>query len=59
MAVVLIGMSIGWLVGISSTSLSSIILPVLLTLMTSALAAVQLMSQPAAGSSTAISIYVI
>lgn len=59
MAVVLIGMSIGWLVGLSSGALSSIILPALLTLMTSALAAVQLMSKPAVDPPPAISVYVI
>lgn len=46
--VVLIGMSIGWLSGMSSSSLFSFVLPVLLTMIASAFAALRLVSKPAA-----------
>jgi hypothetical protein len=55
--VVLIGMSIGWLSGLSSSSLFSSALPVLLTLIASGLAAFRLLSQSAADPPPAISIH--
>jgi hypothetical protein len=58
-AVALIGMSIGWLVGLSSSSLLSVMIPLLLTLITSALAMVRIMSKPAADAPPAASVYVI
>lgn len=58
-AIVLIGMSIGWLSGLSSGSLFSVAMPVLLTLIASALAAARLMGKPPADALQAISIYAI
>lgn len=63
--IVLIGMSIGWLSGLSSSSLFSFVLPVLLTMIASALAALRLISKPAAPTAPAapaapaISIYTV
>lgn len=62
--VVAIGASLGWLSGLSSSSLLSVSMPVLLTLIASALAAVRLMRKPAADpppapAPAAISIYTI
>lgn len=54
--IVLIGMSIGWLSGLSSSSLFSFVLPVLLTMIASALAAFRMSSKPAADAAPAISI---
>src|SRR5262249_25581052 len=58
-AIVLIGMSIGWLSCLSSSSLFSVALPVLLTLIASALTAVRLMGRPAADAPQPVSIYAI
>jgi hypothetical protein len=58
-AIMLIGMSIGWLSGLSSGSLFSVAMPVLLTLIASALAAARLIGKPAADAMQAISIYAI
>jgi hypothetical protein len=58
-AIVLIGMSIGWLSGLSSSSLFSVAMPVLLTLIASALAAARLINKPAADTLQAIPIYTI
>jgi hypothetical protein len=57
--IVLIGMSIGWLSGLSSSSLVSFVLPVLLTMIASALAAFRLISKPAADAPPAVSIHAI
>ena len=57
--VVVIGASLGWLSGLSSSPLLSVAMPVLLTLVASALAAVGLMRKPAADTPPAISIYTI
>jgi hypothetical protein len=57
--IVLIGMSIGWLTGLSSSSLFSVAMPVLLTLIASALAAFRMINQPAADAPPAISIYAV
>lgn len=57
--IVLIGMSIGWLAGLSSSPLFSVVMPVLLTLIASALAAVRLMSKPAADAPQTISVQAI
>jgi hypothetical protein len=56
-AIMLIGLSIGWLVGLSSSSLLSIVTPVLLTLIASGITAVQLISKPAADAPLATSLY--
>lgn len=58
-AILLIGMSIGWLVALSSSSLLSIVTPVLLTLIASGITAVQLISKPAADAPLATSLYAI
>jgi hypothetical protein len=58
-AIVLIGMSIGWLSGLSSSSLFSVAMPVLLTLIASALAAARLINKPTADAMQSISIYAI
>src|SRR4051794_38892603 len=58
-AIMLIGMSIGWLSGLSSGSLFSVAMPVLFTLIASALAAARLIGKPAADAMQAISIYAI
>jgi hypothetical protein len=57
--VVAIGSSLGWLSGLSSSPLLSVAMPVLLTLVASALAAVGLIRKPAADAPSAISIYTI
>jgi len=57
--VVVIGGSLGWLSGLSSSPLLSVAMPVLLTLIASALAAVGLIRKPAADSPPAISIFTI
>lgn len=57
--IVLIGMSIGWLAGLSSSSVFSVAMPVLLTLIASALAAARLINKPAADALQAISLYTI
>ena len=57
--IVLIGMSIGWLSGLSSSSLFAVAMPVLLTLIASGLAALRLISKPAADAPPAISIHAI
>src|ERR1041384_6876268 len=53
--IVLIGMSIGWLSGLSSSSLFSVVLPVLLTMIASALAALRLLNKPAADAAPPLS----
>jgi hypothetical protein len=58
-AIVLIGISIGWLSGLSSGSLFSVAMPVLLTLIASALAAARLMGKPSPDAMQAVSIYAI
>ena len=58
-AIVLIGMSIGWLSGLSSGSLFSVAMPVLLTLIASALAAARLIGKPPPDALQAVSIYAI
>jgi hypothetical protein len=58
-AVVLIGGSLGWLTGLSSSSLLSVAMPVLLTLITGALAAVRLIGKPAADAPPMVSVYTI
>src|SRR3954471_422925 len=58
-AVVVIGVSLGWLSGLSTSPLLSVAMPVLLTLIASALAAVRLIRKPAADAPTAISVYTI
>lgn len=58
-AILLIGMAIGWLVGLSSGSLLSIVTPVLLTLIASGITAVQLISKPPADAPLATSLYAI
>lgn len=55
-AIVLIGMSIGWLSGLSTSALFTVAMPVLLTVIATALAAVRLISKPAADAVQAISI---
>jgi hypothetical protein len=55
-AIVLIGMSIGWLSGLSSSSLFTVAMPVLLTLIATALAAVRLIRRPAVDALQEISI---
>lgn len=59
--VVAIGASLGWLTGLASSPLLSLALPVLLTLIASALAAVRMIRKPAADTPApnAISIYTI
>lgn len=57
--VVLIGASLGWLSGLSISPLLSVAMPVLLTLVASALAAVGLIRKPAADTPPAVSIYTI
>jgi hypothetical protein len=56
---VLIGMAIGWLSGLSSSSLFSFALPVLLTMIASAFAAFRTPSKPAADAAPAISIHMV
>jgi len=58
-AIVVIGMSIGWLAGLSSSPVFSVVIPVLLTLIASALTAVRLMGKPAADAPPAISVYTV
>ncbi len=55
-AVILIGVSIGWLSGISTSSVFSVAMPVLLTVIASALAAVRLINKPVAVALQAIPI---
>lgn len=57
--IVAIGASIGWLSGLSTSPLLSVAVPVLLTLIASALAAVRMIRNPAADPPPAISIYAI
>jgi hypothetical protein len=59
LAIVLIGLSIGWLSGLSSGSVFSVAMPVLLTLIASALAAARLMNKPAVDALQALSIYTV
>jgi hypothetical protein len=58
-AIVVIGVSVGWLAGLSSSPVFSVVIPVLLTLIASALAAVRLMGKPAVDAPPAISVYTI
>jgi hypothetical protein len=57
--IVAIGASLGWLSGLSSSPLLSVTMPVLLTLIASALAAVRLIRKPAADTPATVSIYAI
>jgi len=57
--IVLIGMSIVWLSGLSSSSLFSFVFPVLLTLIASALAAFRMLGKTAADAAPAISLQAI
>jgi hypothetical protein len=57
--IVLIGVSIGWLSGLSSSSLFSFVLPVLLTMIASAFAAFRMPSKPVADAAPAISIHMV
>lgn len=57
--IVAIGASLGWLSGLSSSPLLSVAMPVLVTLITSMLAAFRLISKPATDAPAAISAYTI
>lgn len=57
--VVAIGGSLGWLSGLSTSPLLSVVMPVVLTLIASALTAVRLINKPAADAPAAISVYTI